>query len=94
MAEPVGLDLATRVASSLRATGKVTGAALTTTIAGIGTARAISIGIGATIATSGQRTMPGGWGPGILCFGAFWRFTGFDKCFAVSGQIIFCSVFH
>jgi hypothetical protein len=40
-------------ASSLRATGKATGAALTTTIAGIGTALATSIGIATTIATSG-----------------------------------------
>jgi hypothetical protein len=51
-AEPVGSDRAMTGASSLRATGKATGAALTTTIAGIGTALATSIGIAATIVTS------------------------------------------
>jgi hypothetical protein len=56
MAEPVGSDRAMRVASSLRATGKVIGGALTTTIVGIGTAPAITtvdeieIGIGIGIA--------------------------------------------
>jgi hypothetical protein len=65
-----------RGASSLRATGKVTGAALTTTIAGIGTVGAIPTAI--AIATSAWPVVPwksqdhaGQLGPGILCFGAF-----------------------
>ena len=80
-AEPVGSDRAMRAASSLRATGKATGADLITTIAGIGTALAIStvtaiVDVIATVIAvrrsptivTGLKSMPGRPGSGIFRF--------------------------